>query len=331
MKSPWGRKAAHLARAVGIAAHGLADPNRPILAQLVVMRRCNLACAYCNEYDKTSSPVPLKRLSERLLRLAELKTEIVTFTGGEPLLHPELDAVIRRARNLGLTTGMITNAYFLQPERIEALNEAGLQYLQISIDNVEPDDVSAKSLKLLDKKLRHLSKLARFFVNIQVVLGSGCERPEDARIIARRARELGFTTSVSLIHDESGALKPLGEREASVYDEVVRTGKGTYTRINGFQRNLVRGKPNQWSCRAGARFLYICEEGLVHYCSQQRGTPGIPLMDYGENDLQREFETPKPCAPYCTLSCVHRASWLDGWRAQGREVAPIESGDPEPV
>jgi hypothetical protein len=125
------------------------------------------------------------------------------------------------------------------------------------------------------------------------------------------ARELGFSTSVGIIHDETGQLKPLSERESAVYDEVVRLGAGLYTRINDFQKNLVEGKPNDWRCLAGARYLYICEDGLVHYCSQQRGAPAIPLADYTREHIKREFHTQKECAPYCTIGCVHRASSLD--------------------
>ena len=52
--------------------------------------------------------------------------------------------------------------------------------------------------------------------------------------------------------------------------------KNLYSGIRSFQDNLADGKPNEWRCRAGARYLYICEDGLVHYCSQQRGYPGRP-------------------------------------------------------
>ena len=65
---------------------------------------------------------------------------------------------------------------------------------------------------------------------------------------------------------------------------------------------------------AGARYLYICEDGLVHYCSQQRGYPGIPLADYGVKDIVREYFTEKSCAPNCTISCVHQTSIVDFWR-----------------
>jgi MoaA/NifB/PqqE/SkfB family radical SAM enzyme len=301
-------------REVRMVTWGLLDRARPILAQIVPMRRCNLACSYCNEYDKTSNPVDLPIMLRRIDRLAELHTGIVTISGGEPMMHPELDAIITRIRDRGMLAGLITNGFYLGPERIAKLNDAGLEYLQISIDNVTPDEISQKSLKTLDKKLQHLAEHARFHVNINSVVGAGMKNPEDALQIARRAVELGFSTSVGILHDENGQLSPLNARETAVYDECVRLGQGLYTRINDFQKNLIEGRPNDWQCRAGARYLYICEDGLVHYCSQQRGYPGIPLERYSIEDIRREYSTPKACAPYCTIGCVHRASSVDKLR-----------------
>src|SRR5215472_2059780 len=133
-------------------ANAMASESHPILAQIVPMRRCNLSCTYCNEFDKTSDPVPLPLMLRRIDRLAELGTSIITFSGGEPTLHPDLDAMIGRVRSHGAICTLITNGYLLTPDRIRGLNRAGLDYLQISIDNVQPDDVSKKSLKVLDRK-----------------------------------------------------------------------------------------------------------------------------------------------------------------------------------
>jgi MoaA/NifB/PqqE/SkfB family radical SAM enzyme len=305
------RTAVRRFREVRMVTRAFLDRDRPILAQIVPMRRCNLACGYCNEYDKTSDPVPLPVMLRRIDRLAELGTGIVTISGGEPMMHPDLDAIIRRIRERGMLAGIITNGFYLGPERIERLNRAGLEYLQISIDNVEPDEISQKSLKTLDKKLQHLAAHARFHININSVVGAGMKNPDDAVIIARRASALGFNTTVGILHDESGQLEKLGPREIAVYDECVRLGEGSYAAINDFQKNLVDGRPNDWQCRAGARYLYICEDGLVHYCSQQRGTPGIPLEHYGQEQIRKSFHETKDCAPYCTIGCVHRASALD--------------------
>ena len=302
----------------------LLKTSHPVLAHVIPMRRCNLACAYCNEYDRTSDPVPLEEMRRRLDKLADLGTSIITLSGGEPMMHPELDEIVAHIRRRRMIAGLITNGFYLNPKRIGRLNRAGLKYLQISIDNVEPDDVSMKSLKLLEKRLGWLADGADFHVNINSVIGAGIKNPEDALAIARRALELGFSTTVGVIHDGQGLLKPLSEREREVFDEIKRISKTEYARLGWFQNNLAEGKPNEWRCRAGARYLYICEDGLVHYCSQQRGTPGIPLADYTATDIEREYNTEKWCAPYCTVACVHKVSILDNWRdpQQGTQNAP---------
>ncbi len=294
---------------------GVVSTDHPLLAHLIPIRRCNLACTYCNEFDDFSKPVPTDLMLQRVDKLADLGTSVVTISGGEPLLHPDLDAIIARMRQRRVVSGLITNGYLLMPERIQRLNRAGLEWLQISIDNVNPDEVSKKSLKVLDRKLQMLAEHAEFHVNINSVVGGGVSNPQDALTIGKRALDLGFSSTVGIIHDGSGQLQPLADDERRVYHEMKQLEKRSFTRINAFQDNVALGRPNQWRCRAGARYLYICEDGLVHYCSQQRGYPGIPLEKYNVSDLRREFYTEKSCAPHCTVSCVHQVSILDAWRA----------------
>jgi MoaA/NifB/PqqE/SkfB family radical SAM enzyme len=317
-------------REARMLAKGLVSTRHPLLVHIIPTRRCNLSCTYCNEFDDFSKPVETEEMFRRIDRLGAMGTAIITISGGEPLLHPDLDGIIRRIRANGIMAGLITNGYLLVAERIERLNRAGLEYLQISIDNFQPDEVSKKSLKVLDQKLRLLAEHAEFQVNINSVLGSGVENPEDALAVARRAQELGFTSTVGILHDGSGQVRPLGPREREIFEEIMSFGKRSFSRVNGFQRNIAAGRENDWRCRAGSRYLYVCEDGLVHYCSQQRGYPGIPLAQYTEAHRRREFLTKKGCAPRCTVSCVHQIAVVDRWRApQTSQTSP--SGPPEPL
>ena len=317
---------------LGMIGRGLMSKTHPILAHIVPMRRCNLACTYCNEYDAVSDPVPIDEMFRRVDKLAELKTAIVTISGGEPTLHPDLDDIISRIRKGGMIAGLITNGYYLTPERIHRLNAAGLQHLQISIDNVEPDEVSKKSLKVLDSKLRNLATHADFYVNINSVIGSGVNNPEDAELVAARAVELGFSTTLGIIHDGAGRLKRLSDREMTVFERLRIQGKKSYARFNDFREDLAHGRPHEWRCRAGSRYLYICEDGLVHLCSQQRGYPGVALSDYSKSDLAREFDRPKSCASYCTIACVQIVGLFDNWRApQGGETYRAKRDEPVPT
>src|SRR5262249_58865396 len=111
---------------------------------------------------------------------------IIPFRGGEPMLHPELDAISRRIRSRGAIATLITNGYLLTPERIRRLNRAGLDYLQISIDNVDPDETSKKSLKVLDRKLEWLAQHAEIAGTTHFLLGSPVRKPQDPRALARR-------------------------------------------------------------------------------------------------------------------------------------------------
>lgn len=309
-----------LARAVG-------SRYNPLLAQVVVTRRCNLACGYCNEYDDHSPPVPLKDLLARVDHLAALKTASITFTGGEPLLHPELDQVIRAARRHGMIVTMITNGFRLSRNWIDRLNAAGLQGMQISIDNLKPDEISMKSLSSVERKLELLSKHAKFKVNVNSVLGVSGERTQDVVTVAETAAKYGLQHSVGVLHDHTGTLKPLSPNQMDAYRQVTKISPSMVHGLNYwlFQKNLMHGQPNDWKCRAGARYLYVAEDGKVHWCSQQRGYPGIDLLDYTVEDIKREFHTEKSCSPTCTLSCVHQMSMFDRYR--GAQKTP----DPTPA
>ena len=302
-------------RELRLIAHGALSTRHPIMAHIIPIRRCNLACAYSNEYDDFSKPVATDVVISRINKLADLGTSIITLSGGEPLLHPDLDEIIAAMRHRGVMACMITNGYLLVPERVQRLNRVGLDHMQISIDNVMPDEVSKKSLKVLDKKLEILAEHADFHVNINSVVGGGIHNPDDALVVGRRAIELGFSATVGIIHDGDGQLRPLGERERAVYHEMKALENRHFAQLNYFQDAIAQGKPNDWRCRAGARYMYICEDGLVHYCSQQRGYPGTPLEQYTTADIRREYLSEKPCAPYCTVSCVHYVSYFDFFRA----------------
>jgi MoaA/NifB/PqqE/SkfB family radical SAM enzyme len=314
MRRAWKSFARSLKEARLLVKGGLFT-SHPIMAHIIPIRRCNLSCTYCNEYDDFSKPVPTETMIARINKLADLGTSILTISGGEPLLHPDLDELIRAMRKRGVLAGMITNGYLLTPDRVKRLNQAGLEHMQISIDNIMPDDVSKKSLKVLDKKLQILAEHAEFHVNINSVVGGGIHNPDDALTVGKRATELGFSATVGIIHDGDGQLRPLGDREREVYHQMKALENRHFARLNFFQDAIAQGKPNNWRCRAGARYMYICEDGLVHYCSQQRGYPAKPLDQYTREDIRREYLTEKSCAPYCTVSCVHYVSYFDFFRA----------------
>ena len=292
--------------------------DHPLLAHITL--RFGAAIWLANTVTSTTtspSQSPRTRCSPGWDKLAELGTSVITISGGEPLLHPELDEIIRRIRKRGMIAGLITNGYLLVAERIQRLNRAGLEWLQISIDNVTPDDVSKKSLKVLDKKLELLAEHADFHVNINSVVGGGVCNPQDAlTIAARRALELqGFSSTVGIIHDGGGttaAARGRRREERLPRDEGDGEEQFHPHQLVSFQDNIAQGRPNQWRCKSGAPVTYISAK--TAWCTVARNSAAILRFLY-RTTPSRTFAastSPKNPAPplHRLLCCIrsHRSS-----------------------
>jgi len=313
----------HPLKTVARALKAMRRPESPLLAQLVVIRRCNLSCGYCNEYDDHSPPIPVEELFARVDHLAELGCLVLTLTGGEPFMHPNLDEVVARAVSHGMVVTAISNAYPITKGWIERMNDAGLSLLQVSVDNMEPNDVSQKSWSKIKKRLLLLKEHAKFKLNINAVLGSS--PPEQTRELIDEIRSLGFYMTVGLLHDQQGQIDPglIGDILPEFYEEMrALCNKSFFHQFGeGWEQKMLHGGTAPWRCRAGARYLYIDELGKVAYCSQRRTEPGTALLEYTRGDLKREYDSPKGCEESCTIACVRRASSLDEWRPQRGPVA----------
>ncbi len=283
----------------------------PILAQLIVIRRCNIVCGYCNEFDTTSEPVPANILFQRIEKLRQLGTVSLEFSGGEPLLNPSIfDAVSLATKKNFLTRMMITNAYLLDSDKIKKLNDAGLTHMQISIDGVNPNETTIKVLKPLRQKLENLAKLREFNVTINSVIGAA--PAEEAEEVFNFAEDIGFTPRVLVVHNEKGQMK-LSEKDMALYQLLRKKINNSKIKKN-YTDKLLAGEEAPFKCRGGSRYLYVDEFGVVHYCSQTMKDYGKPLELFTLNDLINNFNTPHPCTNFCTIGCARNNSSLDEWR-----------------
>jgi MoaA/NifB/PqqE/SkfB family radical SAM enzyme len=299
-------------------ARAVVDRDRPLIANLIIMRRCNLSCGYCFEYDKVSPPVPLEALKSRVDHIARLDSVFVTLTGGESLMHPDADKIVAYVREKGMTPFLNTNGYLLTRDWIDRMNKAGLYGMQISIDNVNPNAVSKKSLKTLLPKLRLLAKHAQFRVRINCVLGSS--PPAEAVEVAREVIALGFDMNTSLVRAEDGTLLPVTPEMRAAYETIQTMGKrAPFFLDDDYTRPLMENGESEWKCRAGARTFHVDENGLVHLCAPRTGSPAKPIAAYTVEDIRYYFNAPKSCAAKCPVAYARHASRLDGWRSPAEE------------
>lgn len=287
----------------------------PFFTQLVVIRRCNLSCTYCNEFDSSSEPVPLEVLKQRADKLKELGSFSICLTGGEPMLHNGLYDLIRYCRYelKFFNTSMITNGYYLTPETIQKLNEAGLQDMQISIDGVKPNKSTVKVLDVLRKRLEFLKEHARFNVVGSGVVGA-CP-PEESYEVIEFIKKMGFRPRILLVHDQHGQVK-LTDAELKVYNQIKKMIPKHLYEISDYRHQMIQTGEAPFKCRSGSRYLYVDEAGIVTWCSQTRKAFRKKLSDYTWDDLKEQFYTHKSCQDKCTLGCVRSSSSLDNWRCQ---------------
>lgn len=286
------------------------------LTQLVVIRRCNLSCGYCNEYDKKSDPVPFDILCRVIDRLVELGTFSLELTGGEALLHPRLAEVLAYAREVGIPRRrIITNGFLLTPAIIQSLNDVELTHMAISVDGIEANEKTEKVLSQLEQRLKWLKERARFPVSLGAVLGS--TNPVEVQRVVDFALANGFRTHFNILHDGNGQVE-LPPEVLEQYRQIVTRVHGLDYDFRGDYRwRLVNGLDATFRCRAGSRYLYIDEFQRVPWCSQTRfAGPTKSIFDYTWDDMRREFEQPKPCNHGCTVGCARRVSRLDEWRPQ---------------
>lgn len=287
----------------------------PWYCQLVVTRRCNLSCGYCNEYDEVSSPVPIEQLKARAKKAKDLGTFAINMTGGEPTMHPEFPELIRYCRRelKFLQTTTITNGFYLRKDLIEQLNEAGLQAMQISIDGVKTNDTTVKVLDSLRKRLGYLKQYAKFRVVVSGVIGS-CP-PQETFEVIRYAKQMGFRPRVMFLHDQDGQIN-LTKEQIKIFEKIKGLVPRTFPEFTNHHQEMIKKGNSPFKCRAGSRYLHIDEYGYVCWCSQTRHIFRKNLMDYTYEDLKREFHRYKSCQNKCTIGCVRASSSVDGWRCQ---------------
>jgi len=292
------------------AAVNLLFRRSPVEAQLIVTRRCNLSCGYCTEYDKVSGMIPFPVLTQRIDALHRLHVVNVSLLGGEPLMHPQLPEIVAYG-DQHAQVSVTTNGFLITEDLVHRLNAAGLANMEVSVDALRADRTGyiQKCLKTLRPKLGILRRLATFDVHVNLVL---CEqtRHELGEMI-REINDLGFLLSIDLLHTPDGRIGVTGAEYLDLWDHYYAAAQPFSYLERAYGARLLKGERPQWHCRAGARFLYVDEYGLVRFCSAQRGRLGKPVVEYTRRDLREHGQTYKGCEAGCSLLCHYRDSALD--------------------
>jgi PqqA peptide cyclase len=318
---------------------------RPYTLIAELTYRCPLACPYC------SNPRDLRRHAdeldtsawERVLEEAEaLGVVQVHFTGGEPLARRDLEALVSRARKLGLYTNLVTSGVPLERERLARLAEAGLDHVQVSIQSTREEraDLIA-GYRGFAQKHRVLAwvKELGLPLTINVVLHRENLDEIDALVaLAEEARadrlELANAQYVSWALENRDALLPT----RSQIEEASAKAAGHKRRLEGVV-DVLFVKPDYFgtspkACMDGwaRRFVHMTPDGLVLPCHAAESLPDLrfesvrdrPLGEiWASSEALQSFRGEAWMAEPCR-SCDRRAVDFGGCRCQAFAL----TGDP---
>ena len=299
----------------------------PILLHYYITERCNCRCGFCDIWKKPASAghASLAHVCANLKSARRLSIRFVDFTGGEPLLHDDLAAMLAEAKKLGLQTSVTTN---------------GVNYPSIARDLKDKIDFLHFSLDALDAAVHDALRGRRAFhqvmENIDIARTLG-EKPDllftvteknlgQIKPLARFARALGLMLIVNPLFSFSLPHQP----ELAVLNELGKYAATPFVYINtAFHRLRLRGgnQRNSPRCRAMSSTMVISPDNQLllpcyHFCRQKISiSTDLDLQISRQNDLEQIRKTARwkffsrgqgrfPFCQGCHLNCYADPSFL---------------------
>jgi len=201
--------------------HGVGHKGKPAELRLVaweITRSCNLSCIHCRA-SAGRGPYPDELTTEEckkvLDEIASFSSPIIIFTGGEPLLRPDIFEIVGHGQNLGLNMAMAVNGVLLDDETANKMVEHGIQRISISIDGAtaETHDAFRNVPGAFEGALRGIEAAKRaglpFQINTTITKINLDEIPD----ILKMAVELGAVAHHIFLLVPTGRGKELEEQE----------------------------------------------------------------------------------------------------------------------
>ncbi|MGI6632257.1 MAG: radical SAM protein [Bacillota bacterium] len=112
----------------------------PYRCDLILTYRCQNDCGHCYAGGPhETAEMDTASWSSIIENLSDWGVPTLTFTGGEPLLRPDLDELVQTAETLGCVTGVITNGRLLTKDRASSLEAAGLDFAQVTLESSDEE------------------------------------------------------------------------------------------------------------------------------------------------------------------------------------------------
>jgi MoaA/NifB/PqqE/SkfB family radical SAM enzyme len=312
MKLPGGNL---VALGTGLVLHHLTGRRAPLAATIAVTNRCNLRCRYCACDRRRMPEMSTAQVEALIAALRDRGAQKIGFTGGEPLVRPDIFALVDHAKRRGLITHLVTNGTLLDAAAARRLR--GLDVLFVSWDGPAAVNASIRTGTRGD-----------VLDGIRLALAAGLKVCALTTIVtqniphlsamAARARELGFTIIFSPLHRHDCAAADLRELEPDpatltrAIDGLIRLKRAGYPVANSYSHlRFARAWPHGPAprCYAGKLYLVVDANGDVYPCWPAMGaTTPVNCFRHGfATALARP--TGLACEG-CNFACHHELNFL---------------------
>ncbi|NDK57554.1 radical SAM protein [Pontibacter fetidus] len=292
--------------------------TKPVLCNYYVTYRCNAKCSFCDIWEKPSPYITIEDVQQNLHDLKNLGVQVIDFTGGEPLLHRQIDEMLGMAHEMGFITTLTTNA-MLYPKYAERL-KGKVDMLHFSLDSAHKEthdagrgvacyDFVMESIKVakeLGERPDILFTVFKHNLHELEEVYQTIAQPNKLVLILNPAFEYnGVKTGERLTEEELDYLTQFGKR------------KGVYLNEGFIQLRKDGGNhTNNPVCKAASTTIVISPENELVLPCYHLGTKSYPI----NGNLQQLYHSPEveklkqlegrlPACGGCTINCYMQPSF----------------------
>jgi MoaA/NifB/PqqE/SkfB family radical SAM enzyme len=293
-----------------------------VLCNYYLTYRCNAKCSFCDIWEKPSPYVTLENVAQNLRDLKKLGVKIIDFTGGEPLLHRELDSILRMAKEAGFITTVTTNT-LLYPKYAEKLKGL-VDMLHFSLDSpIEAEHNASRKVKCFDKFVESLAVAKTLGEKPDVLFTVFPHNIHQiAEVYNTFCKKDNLLLILNPVFDYNGIGEKLSEKELSILMQWSKK-KGIYlNRAFLTLRELGGNQVEDPVCKAASSTVVISPENKLVLPCYHLGLKEFPIEGnlyalYQSNEVKDlvALEGKHPGCQGCVINCYMNPSFAVEYRS----------------
>jgi MoaA/NifB/PqqE/SkfB family radical SAM enzyme len=303
----------------------------PIIAYLFTEWKCNLDCHYCWAFDNRVKGMSEDTAKRSIDWLHSTTCRVLALMGGEPLLRPDFaHKVVYYAAKNGFWVYVPTNARLLRPEVTDRLGDAGMAVVNFAVDTVDEKPGLPKAFNPVRPYFEYLIKKQYAYGYIVFFNINICRNNlEDVKHLTEIAHDYGIITDYHINESpmiEEGHFQHYDDNSTFIRPEdwpkvdelvewLIEKNRSGYKMVNSVQRlremtEFMRGKLQEWNCRAGQNNVIIRVDGTLAPCfPMYSATYDWGTIEHPKFEVHQLNEMKKSCQPHCFSTLNHNLAY----------------------